>query len=303
MPHDIVTALYYTGIDPFTGEEVYVAQDSRDRKIQRARSQFFSPSIISWCGKRAQGGPLRTAEENFRLSTRPQDRRPATTLLRARRAVEGATRCPSELTHSRIVLNHESDETTPEPSDLAPRPKAASRKFPKSVARPKQGPSDRPEPGRPGPDRFAPRPLPASSPRTSANAKASAPAREALHVAPLDVLAGAAVAVAIEVERAVLGAGKHADRAIAARAPRASRARPPDQRFISQAVFALFRWRGWIDPLRLQRPEARLLLAWLLDAPSVHPACRVLGAHGSAATRACWSRWGMRRTGRRGPKG
>src|SRR5438094_417001 len=25
----------------------------------------------------------------------------------------------------------------------------------------------------------------------------------------------------------------------------------------------------------LQRPEARLLLAWLLDAPSVHPVCRV----------------------------
>jgi 16S rRNA (cytosine967-C5)-methyltransferase len=77
------------------------------------------------------------------------------------------------------------------------------------------------------------------------------------------------------VERAVLGAGKHADRAIAAALRDRRGLAPPDHRFISQSVFALFRWRGWIDPLRLQRPEARLLLAWLLDAPSVHPVCRV----------------------------
>jgi 16S rRNA (cytosine967-C5)-methyltransferase len=108
-------------------------------------------------------------------------------------------------------------------------------------------------------------------------------AREAPHIAPLDLLARAAVEVATAVEQAVLGAGKHADRAIAAvlrgraRAPetRGPALGLPDQRFISQSVFALFRWRGWIDPLRLQRPEARLLLAWLLDAPAVHPVCRV----------------------------
>jgi 16S rRNA (cytosine967-C5)-methyltransferase len=102
-------------------------------------------------------------------------------------------------------------------------------------------------------------------------------------VAPLDLLAQAAVEVAIAVEQAVLGSGKHADRAIAAvlrgRARQRKERGPalglPDQRFISQAVFALFRWRGWIDPLHLQRPEARLLLAWLLDAPTVHPVCRV----------------------------
>ena len=44
---------------------------------------------------------------------------------------------------------------------------------------------------------------------------------------------------------------------------------------MSQAVFALFRWKGWLDPLPLDRPEARLLFAWLIDAPAVHPACRV----------------------------
>ena len=42
-PFDIATALYYTGIDPFTGEEVYTAKGLRDRKMQRALMQFFKP--------------------------------------------------------------------------------------------------------------------------------------------------------------------------------------------------------------------------------------------------------------------
>src|ERR671934_2186672 len=40
---DIATALYYTGIDPFTKKEVYVAKGLRDRKMQRALMQFFKP--------------------------------------------------------------------------------------------------------------------------------------------------------------------------------------------------------------------------------------------------------------------
>jgi len=32
---DIATALYYTGIDPFTKKKVYVAKGLRDRKMQR----------------------------------------------------------------------------------------------------------------------------------------------------------------------------------------------------------------------------------------------------------------------------
>ncbi len=42
-PFDIATAIYYTGIDPFTGEEVYTAKGLRDRKMQRALMQFFKP--------------------------------------------------------------------------------------------------------------------------------------------------------------------------------------------------------------------------------------------------------------------
>src|SRR5438874_3179234 len=40
---DVATCMYYTGIDPFTKEEVYVARHLRDRKLQRALMQFFKP--------------------------------------------------------------------------------------------------------------------------------------------------------------------------------------------------------------------------------------------------------------------
>jgi len=35
-PPDIATALYYTGMDPFTKKPVHVAKSMRDRKMQRA---------------------------------------------------------------------------------------------------------------------------------------------------------------------------------------------------------------------------------------------------------------------------
>src|SRR5207302_1505929 len=42
-PFDIATCMYYTGLDPFTKQEVYVAKGLRDRKMQRALMQFFKP--------------------------------------------------------------------------------------------------------------------------------------------------------------------------------------------------------------------------------------------------------------------
>src|SRR5439155_26831290 len=38
------TAIYYTGIDPFTKKKVHVAKGLKDRKMQRALMQFFKPS-------------------------------------------------------------------------------------------------------------------------------------------------------------------------------------------------------------------------------------------------------------------
>jgi len=42
-PFDVATAMYYTGIDPFTRKPVHVARHLRDRKLQRALMQFFKP--------------------------------------------------------------------------------------------------------------------------------------------------------------------------------------------------------------------------------------------------------------------
>ena len=42
-PPDIATCMYHTGLDPFTGAEVYTAKHLRDRKLQRALLQFFKP--------------------------------------------------------------------------------------------------------------------------------------------------------------------------------------------------------------------------------------------------------------------
>src|SRR5262249_24107603 len=42
-PFDVATYMYYTGIDPFTNKEVYIARHMRDRKVQRALMQFFKP--------------------------------------------------------------------------------------------------------------------------------------------------------------------------------------------------------------------------------------------------------------------
>jgi hypothetical protein len=35
--------MYYTGIDPFIKQEVYIARNLCDRKLQRALMQFFKP--------------------------------------------------------------------------------------------------------------------------------------------------------------------------------------------------------------------------------------------------------------------
>jgi uncharacterized radical SAM protein YgiQ len=42
-PFDVATAMYYTGMDPFTKKPVHVARQLRDRKLQRALMQFFKP--------------------------------------------------------------------------------------------------------------------------------------------------------------------------------------------------------------------------------------------------------------------
>jgi uncharacterized radical SAM protein YgiQ len=42
-PMDIATCMYYTGIDPMSGEPVYAARGGRERRLQRALLQYFKP--------------------------------------------------------------------------------------------------------------------------------------------------------------------------------------------------------------------------------------------------------------------
>lgn len=42
-PGTVSTCMYYTGLDPFTLEEVYVARDPKDKAMQRALLQYYNP--------------------------------------------------------------------------------------------------------------------------------------------------------------------------------------------------------------------------------------------------------------------
>lgn len=43
LPMDLATCMYYTGVDPLSGEEVFVPRGDRARRMQRALLQFFMP--------------------------------------------------------------------------------------------------------------------------------------------------------------------------------------------------------------------------------------------------------------------
>ncbi len=43
LPMDLATCMYYTGVDPLSGEEVFVPRGDRARRLQRALLQFFLP--------------------------------------------------------------------------------------------------------------------------------------------------------------------------------------------------------------------------------------------------------------------
>jgi uncharacterized radical SAM protein YgiQ len=42
-PMDVATCMYYTGLDPTSGESVYVPRGGRERRLQRALLQYFKP--------------------------------------------------------------------------------------------------------------------------------------------------------------------------------------------------------------------------------------------------------------------
>jgi 16S rRNA (cytosine967-C5)-methyltransferase len=153
------------------------------------------------------------------------------------------------------------------PKRPGPRPKPSGRPRPTPPSGPAPGERPGPRPRRPG--GFA------ASSTIPGPSRGGGPPPEEPSVASPERLAEAALEIALGAERAVFEERQRADRFLASALKRRHDLAPPDHRFISRATFALFRWRGWIEPLGLHRPEARLLLATLLDMPIVHPTCRV----------------------------
>ena len=99
--------------------------------------------------------------------------------------------------------------------------------------------------------------------------------RIAENVAPAGVLAGAAIELADRVEEAVYRDGRRADRTIAAFLRQRRDLATADGRFLSRAVFALFRWRGWIEPMNLATTAERLLFSSILDDTTLSQPARL----------------------------
>lgn len=157
------------------------------------------------------------------------------------------------------------DEPDEDDEDIAPRGSSA-----RAPARggPRNGPG-------PGPSRTRPVLVQAQQVKVRKSAiEPGSPDGGMTHVVPINALARAAVEAATIAEAAVRD-GKHVDRTLAKIMRERRDLGPPDKMLVSQAVFALFRWKGWLDPLNLDSPEAKLLYAWLLDSMIVHPVCKV----------------------------
>ncbi|MDY0169585.1 MAG: YgiQ family radical SAM protein [Thermoguttaceae bacterium] len=90
-PMDLATCMYYTGIDPISGKEVYVPRGARERRLQRALLQYFMPE--NYDDVRLA---LEQAGRTDLIGDRPHclipERRPATHKPRANRAKHGSRR-------------------------------------------------------------------------------------------------------------------------------------------------------------------------------------------------------------------
>ncbi len=156
-PFDIATCMYHTGLDPFTGEEVYVAKHLRDRKLQRALLQFFKPdnyfevrqallaagrSELDRCGLRlpdsspAPEGRARGADRQGRARAYRGE------ICAFNRPIEGTRRDAAAATLRRVWrdIARTGDRTSAGPGkpSRVPRPQVGARLFSRCSWRPDQ---------------------------------------------------------------------------------------------------------------------------------------------------------------------
>lgn len=73
-PGSLSTTMYYTGIDPFTEEEVYVAREQKEKNMQRALLQFDVPenySLVKEALEKANRQDLIGSSKKCLISNRP----------------------------------------------------------------------------------------------------------------------------------------------------------------------------------------------------------------------------------------
>ena len=93
----------------------------------------------------------------------------------------------------------------------------------------------------------------------------------------MPALASLIATIAPKVLRDVLDRGKRLESAIvdAQGDDAKKRSTRSDRKLVNQAIAALVRWWGWIEPLKLVQVEEQLLLAWLLDSSELPAVPRI----------------------------
>ncbi|MFO0890252.1 MAG: RsmB/NOP family class I SAM-dependent RNA methyltransferase [Isosphaeraceae bacterium] len=97
-------------------------------------------------------------------------------------------------------------------------------------------------------------------------------------VKSLTSAAGLIASIAPRVLRAVVDSHKRLEPALAEALEAQREIRRGDRRLAIRALSALFRWWGWIEPLRQVHIEDQLALAWLLDSSDSEGVCRIWAA-------------------------
>ncbi|WP_169980354.1 RsmB/NOP family class I SAM-dependent RNA methyltransferase [Tautonia rosea] len=88
-------------------------------------------------------------------------------------------------------------------------------------------------------------------------------------------LARETASIALQAESAVFGDHRRPEPLVTSSLKRLRAFSLVDRLFVSRSIDSLFRWWGWIEPLRLDPIESRLLVAVLLDRSEIPEACRV----------------------------
>ena len=110
-PMDIATCMYYTGLDPMSGEPVYVARGARERRLQRALLQYFKPENYADVREALERGrPARPGRRRAGVSDSRRVRRRSSRDRRDSRPSTARTRGEQETASRRLSAASENGQ-------------------------------------------------------------------------------------------------------------------------------------------------------------------------------------------------